>query len=120
VVRNHEDGTSETEGIRLAEATVARRLWEWTRTDESMKRRAGGTPARVGRTNPKGVRLGKARARQAHRTRAKSMEGVFGATQEASEHRERESPERQHESAKAKGVAGKTNDLRRLTVGNTK
>jgi len=46
------------------------------------------------------------------------MEGVFGATQEASEHRERESPERRFERAKARGVAGKTYDLRRLTVGN--
>jgi hypothetical protein len=64
VVRNHEDGTSEADGIRLAEAAVARSLWEWTRTDESMKRHAGGTPARVGRTNPKGVRQGKARVRR--------------------------------------------------------
>jgi len=71
----------------------------------------------VCRTNPKGVRRGKARARQAHRTRTKSMEGTFGATQEASEHWERESPERRFERAKARGVAGKTNDLWRLTVG---
>ena len=74
----------------------------------------------VCRTNPKGVRQGKARARQAHGTRMKSTEGVFVATQEAMKHREREGPERQLERAKARGVAGKTNDLRQLTMGNTK
>jgi len=46
---------------------------------------------------------------------------VFPAfPQGKSELRKRENPERQPETAKAMRAAGKTNDLRRLAVGNKK
>jgi len=130
VVRNHAGGTREADGICFAEATVARpfagvdahQFVRWRGMQAARQpaiaspryryRPAGRIPRESGQAQP--GRNGRSeRERRSRRAFPSSPQGE-------SELRKRENPERQPETVKAMRAAGKTNDLRRLAVGNKK